>query len=67
MIYYHILLLYNKFEDVIYMGFLRMIGAVVVFFWVLGLIFRIGGSLIHLLLIIAAIIFIYDFITGKKR
>lgn len=49
------------------MGFLRMIGAVVVFFWVLGLIFRIGGSLIHLLLVIAAIIFIYDFITGKKR
>jgi hypothetical protein len=49
------------------MGFLRMIGGIVVFFWILGLIFRIGGSMIHLLLVIAAIIFIYDFITGRKR
>lgn len=48
------------------MGFLRWIGGIVVFFWVLGLIFRIGGSMIHLLLVIAAIVFIYDFIAGKK-
>lgn len=49
------------------MGFLRWIGGIVVFFWILGLIFRIGGSMIHLLLVVAAIIFIYDFITGRKR
>jgi hypothetical protein len=49
------------------MGFLRWIGGIVVLFWILGLIFRIGGSMIHLLLIIAAIIFIFDFITGRKR
>ena len=49
------------------MGLLRFIGGIVVFFWVLGLIFRIGGSMIHLLLVIAAIIFIYDFITGRNR
>jgi hypothetical protein len=49
------------------MGFLRMIGGIVVFFWLLGLILHIGGGLIHLLLVIAAIIFIYDFITGRRR
>ena len=49
------------------MGLLRFIGGIVVFFWVLGLIFRIGGSMIHLLLVIAAIIFIYDFITGRAH
>ena len=49
------------------MGLLRFIGGIVVFFWVLGLIFRIGGSMIHLLLVIAVIIFIYDFITGRNR
>lgn len=35
-------------------------------FWLLGLIFKIGGSLIHLLLIIAGIIFIIQLITGKR-
>lgn len=47
------------------MGLLSWIGGIVVFFWVLGLIFKIGGGLIHILLVIAAISFIVDFI--KKR
>ncbi|KYH29530.1 MULTISPECIES: lmo0937 family membrane protein [Clostridium] len=48
------------------MKLLRWIGGIVVFFWLLGLIFRIGGRIIHLLLIIAAIVFIFDAITGRK-
>lgn len=48
------------------MGFLRWLGGIVVFFWVLGLIFRIGGGLIHLLLVVAAVVFIIDWISGRK-
>ena len=49
------------------MGILRWIGSIVVFFWVLGLIFKIGGGMIHLLLIVAAIVFIVDMLSGKRR
>jgi len=48
------------------MGFLRWIGGIVVFFWLLGLVLRIGGGMIHLLLVVAAIIFILDFVFGKS-
>lgn len=46
---------------------LRFIGGVIVFFWVIGLVFRLGGFLIHWLLVAAVAVFIYDFISGKKR
>lgn len=49
------------------MGCLRWLGGIVVFFWVLGLIFRIGGGIIHLLLVVAVIVFLVDFINGGKR
>ncbi|MBU3143617.1 lmo0937 family membrane protein [Clostridium sp. CF012] len=49
------------------MGFLRWIGGIVVFFWALGLIFKIGGSMIHLLLVVAAIVFIVDMIFGRRK
>ena len=49
------------------MGFLRWIGGIIVFIWLLGFIFKIGGDLIHTLLIIAAIIFIFDAITGRRN
>ncbi|AYF54102.1 lmo0937 family membrane protein [Clostridium botulinum C] len=49
------------------MKVLHWIGAIVVFFWILGLVFKIGGKLINVLLIIAAIIFIYDVITDRTR
>ena len=49
------------------MGFLRWLGGIVVFFWILGFIFRIGGSTIHMLLIVAAVAFIFDFIFGRKK
>lgn len=34
--------------------------------WLLGLIARVGGGLIHLLLVVALIIFIYNLLTGRK-
>jgi len=49
------------------MGFLRWIGGIVILFWALGLIFKIGGGMIHILLVIAAIVFIMDMITGRRK
>lgn len=49
------------------MSLLRWIGGIVLFFWLLGLIFRIGGTMIHILLVVAVIIFIYDLIFGRKK
>ena len=49
------------------MNILRWIGGFVVFFWLLGLLFRIGGSLINILLVVAAVIFIVDVIFGRDR
>ena len=48
------------------MGFLRWLGGIVVFFWVLGLILRIGGGMIHILLVIAVIVFIVDLLIGRR-
>ncbi|WP_125001704.1 lmo0937 family membrane protein [Clostridium tagluense] len=49
------------------MGFLRWLGGIVIFFWALGLIFRIGGSMIHLLLVVAAIVFVVDMLFARKK
>lgn len=49
------------------MGFLRWLGGIVVFFWLLGIFFRFAGKLIHLLLIVAVIVFLFDFFFGSKR
>lgn len=49
------------------MGFLRWLGGIVVFFWLVGLIFKIGGGMINILLVVAAIVFLVDFISGKLR
>ena len=49
------------------MAFLRWLGGIVVFFWVLGFILKIGGGAIHLLLVVAAIVFIFDFVFGREK
>lgn len=36
-------------------------------FWLIGFILEIGGALIHFLLIVAGIIFIYQLVTGKRK
>ena len=35
-------------------------------FWLIGLIAHIGGGLIHLLLVVAAVVFVVQFITGRR-
>jgi len=49
------------------MTFLRWLGGFVVMFWLIGLIFSIGGSLINLLLLVAALIFVIDAIFGRRK
>ena len=46
-------------------GFLWAI--IVIFFvlWVIGFVWHIGGGLIHLLLVIALILLVYNLITGR--
>ena len=45
---------------------LYIIGAVLVALWLIGLLMHIGGSLIHIILVIAVIVFLYQFITGRR-
>lgn len=45
---------------------LWLIIVVLFIFWLLGLIFKIGGGLIHLVLVVAGIIFIIQLLTGRR-
>ena len=46
---------------------LAIIAAILIVLWLLGfLAFHVGGGLIHLLLVIAIIVFIVHFITGRR-
>ncbi len=45
---------------------LYIIGAIVVAFWLIGLLTGIGGHFIHLLLVIAVVVFLFQFITGRR-
>lgn len=47
------------------MDFLIWLGGIVVFFWLLGFLFKIGGGFIHILLVVAAVIFIFNALSGK--
>ena len=40
--------------------------AVLVVLWLLGLMGGVGGSMIHALLVIAAIVLIYNLISGRR-
>jgi hypothetical protein len=40
--------------------------AVLVVLWLLGLAGGVGGSLIHALLVIAVIVFIYNLLSGRR-
>jgi len=46
---------------------LLTIAAILVILWLLGFTLQIGGGLIHLLIVIALIIFIYDMITRRRK
>jgi hypothetical protein len=36
-------------------------------FWVLGFLFDVAGGVIHVLLVIAAVIFLFNLIRGRRR
>lgn len=57
----------NHFKEVQKMTFFRWLGGFILLFWIIGLIFKIGGSFINFLLIIAALIFVVDLLFGKKK
>ena len=48
------------------MGLLELIILIVFISWILGFSLSIGGFLIHILLVIAIIIFLYDVITRRR-
>lgn len=35
--------------------------------WLLGVLVHIGGGLIHLVLLIAVVVFVYDMVVGRRR
>jgi predicted membrane metal-binding protein len=39
---------------------------ILVVLWLLGFSFQVGGSLIHLLLVIALVVLIFNLITGRR-
>lgn len=47
-------------------GILWIVLVVLVALWALGLFFRVAGSLIHVLLVIALIVLIYNLVTGRN-
>lgn len=49
------------------MSVLRWLGGLIIMFWLIGLLFSIGGILINLLLITAASIFIADAFFGHEK
>lgn len=49
------------------MGVLRMIAGVLIVLWLLGFVLHIGGGMIHTLIVIAVVLFIFDLISGRGR
>lgn len=47
-------------------GILWGIVVVLVVLWLLGFLFHVAGGLIHLLLIVAAIVLVYNLIAGAR-
>ncbi|HEY5562043.1 MAG TPA: DUF5670 family protein [Clostridiaceae bacterium] len=49
------------------MIFLRWLGALIILFWLVSLIFKIGGGLINLLLLLATLIFVFDALFDRRK
>ena len=41
--------------------------SILVALWLLGFVMHIGGGFIHALLVLAAVIFVFDLLTGRSR
>ncbi|EXJ22948.1 hypothetical protein ADIAL_1571 [Alkalibacterium sp. AK22] len=37
-----------------------------ILFWILGLVFEVAGGLVHILLVVALVVFIFNMITGRR-
>ena len=48
-------------------GILWAILVVVLVLWLLGLLFRVAGNLVHVLLIVALALLIYNLLVGRRR
>ncbi|MEK6266130.1 DUF5670 family protein [Clostridium sp.] len=49
------------------MTFLRWLGGFVVLFWLIGILLSIGGNLINVLLVVAAIVFVIDAFSSRRK
>ena len=49
------------------MSLIRWIIGVIIIMWLFGFVLNIGGGLIHLLIVIAVILFLFDLIGGRRR
>lgn len=49
------------------MGFLRWIGGFVLLFWLIGILFSIGGAFINVLLLVAVVVFIIDALASYSK
>lgn len=43
---------------------LKSLAGIIIFFWVLGFLFKLGGKLIHTLLVIGIIVFLISIVLG---
>lgn len=48
------------------MSLLRTIAIVLVILWFIGFLTSIGGSIVHALIVIALVLFVFDLLTGRK-
>jgi predicted membrane metal-binding protein len=46
---------------------LKIIAAILVVLWLVGFLAHVGSGLIHLLLLIALAVFIYDVVVGRRH
>jgi len=49
------------------MGMLWTIFIVILIMWLLGFSFHIAGGLIHLLLVVALVVLVFNLISGRRR
>lgn len=45
---------------------LYTIAVIILLFWVLGFALHVGGGLIHLLLVLAVVVVIFQLVTGRR-
>jgi hypothetical protein len=46
-------------------GILYGIVVLLVIFWLLGFLFHVGGALIHIILVVALVLFVFNLLSGR--